>query len=78
MHAALSKEMFRALYEPAHHSDKATLGRMAQRFWWPCVRAHVSAFGMSFEVCDRDRNANLLPHTPLSHHPANQLFGTLY
>ena len=41
--APLREDVFRALHEPAHHGHEATLRRIAQRFWWPPVRADISA-----------------------------------
>ena len=76
--AVRREEVFRALHEPAHHGYQATLRRIAQRFWWPHVRADVSAFVRSCEVCDRDRNANPSPRAPLGHLPADQPFASLY
>ena len=76
--AVKREEVFRALPEPAHHGYEATLRRIAQRFWWPHVRADVSAFVKSCDVCDRDRNANPLSRTSLGHLPADQPFATLY
>ena len=70
--------MFRALHEPTHHGYEATLRRIAQRFWWPRVRADVSAFVKSCELCDRDRTANPSPRAPLGHLPADQPFATIY
>ena len=69
--AVKREKVFRALHEPAHHGYEATLRRIAQRFWWPHVRADVSAFVKSCDVCDRDRNANPLPRASLGHLPAD-------
>ena len=76
--AVLREEVFRALHEPADHGYQVTLRRIAQRFWWPHVRADVSSFVRSCKVCDRDRNANSSPHAPLGHLPADQPFASLY
>ena len=76
--ALLREDVFRALHESAHHGYEATLRRIAQRFWWPRVRADVSAFVNACKVCDRDRVANLFPRAPLGHPPADLPFATLY
>ena len=76
--AVLREEVFRALHEPAHHGYQATLRRIAQRFWWPHVRADVSAFVRSCEICDCDRNKNPSPRAPLGHPPTDQPFASLY
>ena len=76
--AVLREEVFRGLHEPAHHGYQTTLRRIAQRFWWPHVRADVSAFVKAYEVCDRDRNAKPSPRAPLGHYPADQPFASLY
>ena len=74
----LRESVFRALHEPAHHGYEATLRRIAQRFWWPRVRAEVSAFIRACEVCDRERIPNPAPRAPLGHLPADQPFAALY
>ena len=74
----LREAVFRALHEPAHHGYEATVRRIAQRYWWPHVRAEVSSFVKACEVCDRDRNSNPAPHAPLGHLPADQPFASLY
>ena len=50
--APLREDVFRALHEPALDWYEATLRRIGQRFWWPRVRADVSARIKSCEVCD--------------------------
>ena len=74
----LRESVFRALHEPAHHGYEATLRRIAQRFWWPRVRAEVAAFVRACEVCDRERVPNPAPRAPLGHLPADQPFAALY
>ena len=74
----LRESVFRSLHEPAHHGYEATLRRIAQRFWWPRVRAEVSAFIRACEVCDRERIPNPAPRAPLGHLPADQPFAALY
>ena len=74
----LRESVFRALHEPAHHGYEATLRRISQRFWWPRVRAEVSAFIRACEVCDRERIPNPAPRAPLGHLPADQPFAALY
>ena len=54
--APLREEVFRALHEPTHHGFEATLRRIAQRFWWPRVRADVSAFVKSCGVRQRQNS----------------------
>ena len=76
--ASLREEVFRSLHEPAHHGYEALLRRIAQRVWWPRVRADISAFIRSCEVGDRDRVANPAPRAPLGHLPADQPFAALY
>ena len=76
--AVRREEVFRALHEPEYRGYQATLGRIAQRFWWPHVRADVSAFVRSCEVCDRNRNSNPTPRAPLGHLLADQPFASLY
>ena len=49
--ATRREKVFRALHEPAHHGDEATLRRIAQRFWWPRVSGDVSAFARSHVKC---------------------------
>ena len=74
----LRESVFRSLHEPAHHGYEATIRRIAQRFWWPRVRAEVSAFVRACEVCDRERIPNPAPRAPLGHLPADQPFAALY
>ena len=74
----LREEVFRSLHCPAHHGYESTLRRIAQRFWWPRVRADVAAFVKDCKVCDRDRPSNPSPRAPLGHLPADQPFSTLY
>ena len=76
--APLREDVFRALHEPAHHGYEATFRRSAQRFWWPRVRADVSARIKSCEVCDRDKVPNPSPHSPLGHLPADKPMAALY
>ena len=76
--AAFREQLFRALHELVHHGYEATLRRIAQRFWLPYIHGYVSAFVKSCEVCDRDRNANMLPRAHLGYLMADQPFGTLY
>ena len=76
--ALLREDVFRALHEPAHHWYESTLRTIAQRFWWPRVRADVSAFVKACEVCDRDRVAKPSPRSPLGHLPADLPFATLF
>ena len=74
----LRESVYRSLHEPAHHGYEATLRRISQRFWWPRVRAEVSAFIRACEVCDRERVPNPAPHAPLGHLPADQPFAAMY
>ena len=76
--AFLRVDVFRVLHQPAHHGYQATLRRIAQPVWWPNVRADVSAFVKSCEMCDRDRVANPSPSAPLGHLPSDLPFPTLY
>ena len=78
VNAVLREKVFSALHKPANHGYQPMLRRIAQRFWWPHVRANVSPFYRSCEVCDRDLNANSSPRAPLSYLPADQPFATLY
>ena len=70
--------VFHALHHSAHCGYEATMRRITQRFWWPRVRADVSAFVKSCEVCDRDRCSNPSYCAPLLHLPADKPFGAIY
>ena len=70
--------MFRSLHEPGHHGYESSLRKIAQRFWWPRVRADMSAFVKDCKVCDRDRSSNLAARSHLEHLPADQPFAVLY
>ena len=76
--ALLREQVFRLLHEPAHYRYKATLHRISQRFWWPRVRADVSALVKACKAFDRDRVANLSLRAPFGHLPAEQPFAALY
>ena len=70
--------MFKSLHELGHHGYEASLRRIAQRFWWPRVRADESAFVKACEVYDRDRSSNPAVRSHLGHLPADQPFPVLY
>ena len=72
------EEVFRALHQLGHHGYQATLLRITQKFWWPNVRADVSAFVNDCEVCDRDRCSNPAPRASLGHLPAYRSFAAFY
>ena len=76
--AMFRDEVFCSLHDPVHHRYKATIRQISQRFWWPLVRADVSAFVKACEACDRDRVANPSPRASVGHLPAEQPFAALY
>ena len=75
--AALREQVFRSLHESRHHGYKASLQRIAQRFWWFRVRTDVSAFVKACKVCDRDRSSNPAVRSHLEHLPSDQPFAVL-
>ena len=76
--APLREEVFRSVHEPAYLGYEATLRRISQMFWWPSVRADVTALLKASEACDRDRVSNPSTRAPLGHLPADQPFSALY
>ena len=61
-----------------YYWNEVNLRRITQRFWWPQVRADISAFVKSCQVRSSDRVANPAPRAPFRHLFADKPFATLY